>query len=95
MTDRLAQEVERDPMADDEPCPWAQQAARTLRAEMARRGIKARDVVALLAAKGHAISVQSFHSKLSRGTFSAGFFLRTLDAIGCQWELKAAQDSHK
>ena len=73
---------------EDEQCLWTQLAARTLRAEMARRGIKAADVVALLAAKGHPISVQSFYSKLSRGTFSAGFFLRTLDAIGCRCEIK-------
>ncbi len=64
-------------------CPWDLAAKRALRVEMARRDINYPELAALLAVDGYVVTVQSIRSKLSRGTFSAGFLLRALDAIGC------------
>lgn len=63
---------------------WDRKASRLLKTEMARRSLKCADLVRLLGEQGHVISVQSVHSKLSRGSFSAAFFLRALDAMGCE-----------
>lgn len=63
---------------------WDRLAAAALRVEMARRGVKCGELVRLLSAKGHVVTVQSVRSKLSRGTFSAAFLLQALDAMGCQ-----------
>lgn len=62
---------------------WDRKASRLLRTEMTKRSLKCADLVALLGEKGHVVTAQSVHSKLSRGSFSAGFLLRALDAIGC------------
>lgn len=63
---------------------WERKASRLLRTEMAKRSLKCADLVRLLGERGHAVTVQSVHSKLSRGSFSASFLLRSLDAIGCE-----------
>ena len=62
---------------------WERKASRLLKTEMTKRSLKCADLVALLGQKGHVVTVQSVHSKLSRGSFSAAFLLRALDAIGC------------
>lgn len=63
---------------------WDRKASRLLKTEMARRSLKCADLVRLLGEKGHVVSIPSVHSKLSRGSFSAAFLLRVLDAIGCE-----------
>lgn len=71
-------------MSAAEKRDWDRKASRLLKTEMARRSLKCADIVRLLSDKGHVVTVQSVHSKLSRGSFSAAFLLRVLDAIGCE-----------
>jgi len=73
-----------DPQPRQTRSDWDRRAARALRVEMARRDVKCGDLAKLLAARGCKASAQSLRSKMSRGTFSASFFLQALDAMGCQ-----------
>ena len=60
---------------------WSREAACVLRSELARHGVRRAELVKLLARNGGPISLEAVNSKLSRGTFSAAFMLRVLDAI--------------
>ena len=52
-----------------------------LRGEMARRGISYDDLVALLREAGSEETNASLRNKLSRGAFTADFFLQSLTAM--------------
>ena len=54
-----------------------------LKAEMAKRGISRQQLANMLSARGETITKASIDNKLSRGTFSADFFLECLRVIGC------------
>jgi len=56
---------------------------RILKSELIKRGISTSDLVDLLNSKGINETLSSINSKISRGTFSAVFFLDCLCAIGC------------
>ncbi|TFI59811.1 hypothetical protein E2493_02965 [Sphingomonas parva] len=62
---------------------WEKQAARMLRIEMARRGVRVCDLARSLSQEGEDVTAASLRNKLSRGTFGAGFLLRSLLALGC------------
>lgn len=56
---------------------------RLLKSELVKRGIKTTDLVELLKREGLHETKSSITSKISRGTFSAAFFLQCLSVIGC------------
>ena len=55
-----------------------------LKAELARRHISYRDLADRLGAIGVKDNERNIANKLSRGTFTAAFFVQCLDAIGCR-----------
>jgi hypothetical protein len=66
------------------PERWQQRVRGLLRAELARRNITYTELVNRLAAIGVKESEQNIANKLSRGTFTAAFFVQCLEAIGCR-----------
>lgn len=54
-----------------------------LKSELVKRGISTSDLVFLLNEQGLNETQSSITSKISRGTFSATFFLQCLSVIGC------------
>ncbi|MDB5459445.1 MAG: hypothetical protein JWO72_1186 [Caulobacteraceae bacterium] len=63
---------------------WEKRAARCLRVEMARRGVKFPTLAKLMADNGHPVTAQSLRNKVSRGSFSAGFLLEALTLLRCE-----------
>ena len=57
---------------------------RLLKSELVKRGISTSDLVFLLKEQGLNETQSSITSKISRGTFSATFFLQCLSVIGCK-----------
>ncbi len=56
---------------------------RLLKSELVKRGISTSDLVFLLNEQGLNETQSGITSKISRGTFSASFFLQCLSVIGC------------
>jgi len=63
---------------------WNDKVKRLLKSELVRRGISNSYLVVLLKEIGIEETKSSIDSKISRGTFSACFFLQCLTAIGCE-----------
>ena len=63
---------------------WNISIKRHLQAEMIKRGITSDDLSRLLQEKGVAYSKSSIDSKISRGKFSAAFFIQCLSALNCK-----------
>lgn len=59
-------------------------AANLLKAELKRRGVTYAQLVEKLASIGVEEKEVNIRNKLSRGKFTAAFFLQCLMAIGCQ-----------
>lgn len=68
-------------MRDDE---WAERAKNLLKAELKRRGVGYRELAEKLTAQGTPETERNIANKISRGGFTAAFFLQCLIAIGCQ-----------
>lgn len=62
---------------------WTAYAKGLLRAEMAKRQISYKALVERLSAIGVAESEANLRNKISRGSFTASFFVQCLVAIGC------------
>ena len=62
---------------------WTAYAKGLLRAEMTKRQITYKGLVEHLSAIGVAESEANLRNKISRGGFTASFFLQCLVAIGC------------
>jgi len=62
---------------------WNDKAKRLLKSELVKRGVSNSDLANLLAHNGIQETKSSIDSKISRGTFSATFFLQCLAVIGC------------
>ncbi|KRD11225.1 hypothetical protein ASE21_05830 [Flavobacterium sp. Root901] len=62
---------------------WNNKAKRLLKSELIKRGITNSDLALLLNRKGIEETKASIDSKISRGSFSASFFLQCLSVIGC------------
>jgi hypothetical protein len=58
------------------------EAKRILRAEMVRRGVSYDDLAKKLGEAGVEETNKSLRSKLSRGSFTADFFLQAMSAMG-------------
>lgn len=56
-----------------------------LKAELKRRGLTYADLVERLAAHGVVETEANLRNKISRGSFTAAFFLQCLIAIGCEY----------
>jgi lambda repressor-like predicted transcriptional regulator len=52
-----------------------------IKAEMARKGIKVKAMIALLKPYGEELSELSFNNKMARKTFSAIFFMKCMKAL--------------
>jgi hypothetical protein len=63
---------------------WEQRAARYLKAELKRADVTYEELAERLKKHGQNESKSSVANKLSRGTFSAVFFLTTLAALGLE-----------
>jgi hypothetical protein len=63
---------------------WNDKVKRLLKSELIRRGISNSDLAAMLERIGVEETKSSIDSKISRGTFSASFFLQCLSVIGCE-----------
>lgn len=57
---------------------------RILKSEMIKRGVSTSDLTILLNQIGLEETKSSIDSKISRGTFSATFFLQCLSVMGCK-----------
>lgn len=61
---------------------WAKEAKGIIRAEMTKRGVTYKGLSDRLAEQGTADSDVNLRNKISRGTFTAAFFLQCLAALG-------------
>jgi transcriptional regulator with XRE-family HTH domain len=61
---------------------FQEQAKNILKAELKRRGISYRDLADRLMERGVSESERNIANKISRGSFTAAFFLECLDAAG-------------
>lgn len=68
-------------MRDDD---WAERAKGILKAELKRRNVGYRELADKLTDAGTPESERNLANKISRGGFTAAFFLQCLSAIGCQ-----------
>ncbi len=63
---------------------WNDKVKRILKSELVRRGISNSDLADMLEKIYVEETKSSIDSKISRGTFSAAFFLQCLTVIGCE-----------
>ncbi len=63
---------------------WNDKVKRLLKAELILRGISNSGLAELFVQVGIEETKSSIDSKISRGTFSASFFLQALALIGCE-----------
>jgi hypothetical protein len=62
---------------------WQAKIKGLLKAELKRRNLSYGDLAAKLAAIGVKDSERNISNKISRGSFTAVFFVQCLEAIGC------------
>jgi hypothetical protein len=62
---------------------WNNKVKRLLKSELVKRGLSTEDLTTLLNKNGCTETKSSVDSKISRGTFSASFFMQCLFVIGC------------
>jgi hypothetical protein len=62
---------------------WNDKVKRLLKSELVKRGVSNADLSVLLNEIGVHETKASIDSKISRGTFSACFFIQCLSVIGC------------
>jgi hypothetical protein len=62
---------------------WQERVKAILKAELARRNISYKDLADRLQRIGVKDTERNISNKISRGTFTAAFFVQCLDAIGC------------
>jgi len=63
---------------------WNDKVKRLLKSELVRRGVSNLELAEMLEKIGIDETKSSIDSKISRGTFSASFFLQCLTVIGCE-----------
>ena len=62
--------------------PYAERAKNILKSELKRRGITYAELAQKLTALGVQESERNLANKISRGSFTAAFFMMCMDAIG-------------
>ena len=65
------------------PKDWADTAKAVVKAELKRRNVGYRELAEKLSAMGTPETERNLANKISRGGFTAAFFLQCLRAIGC------------
>ena len=65
----------------DAQSEWAIKAKNILKAELKRKGVSYRDLSEKLSEMGTPLTEQGVNNKISRGGFSAAFFIQCLEAI--------------
>lgn len=73
---------------------WNDNSKRILKSELVRKGISNLDLSKLLNDIGVEETKSSIDSKISRGTFSASFFLQCLTVIGCN-NINISENNYK
>jgi hypothetical protein len=63
---------------------YEEKAKNLLKAELKRRGVGYRELADKLTARGVPETERNLANKISRGGFSAAFFVQCLSAIGCR-----------
>lgn len=63
---------------------WQDRVKNMLKAELKRRGISYKELATRLEAMGIHETERNINNKISRGGFSAAFFVQCLQAIGCE-----------
>jgi hypothetical protein len=63
---------------------WQDQVKGLLKAELKRRNLSYADLANKLAAVGVKDNERNISNKISRGTFTAVFFVQCMEAIGCK-----------
>ena len=63
---------------------WTVRAKNILKGELKRRGVTYAKLCELLAEKGISETERNINNKISRGGFTAGFFVLCLDTIGAR-----------
>lgn len=69
---------------DDKQAEFNDKAKGLLRAELARRNLSYEDLAKALEGIGVEDTAKNLSNKIARGSFTAGFFLMCLEAIGCR-----------
>jgi Domain of unknown function (DUF6471) len=62
---------------------WNDKVKRLLKSELIKRGISHSELAQLLHTVGREETKSSIDSKISRGSFSASFFVQSLSVVGC------------
>jgi hypothetical protein len=62
---------------------WQERVKSVLKAELARRNVSYKELANRLQTIGVKDTERNISNKISRGTFTAAFFVQCLDAIGC------------
>lgn len=62
---------------------WNDKVKRLLKSELIKRAVSNAELALLLSEAGVEETKASIDSKISRGTFSASFFMQCLSVIGC------------
>ena len=62
---------------------WNNKVKRILKSELIKRGVSTEELTILLNKNGCSETKSSVDSKISRGTFSASFFMQCLYVVGC------------
>lgn len=74
---------------------WSEEAMRILKSELVRRGIDYKELAERLATIGIYESPRQLTTKINRGTFSFGFFLKAMRSIGVEKvEIGEVQTKH-
>lgn len=68
---------------DDTAIEWQEKAKGILKAELKRRNLGYKELAEKLEGLGVKDSDKNLANKVSRGSFTAAFFLQCLKAIGC------------
>jgi hypothetical protein len=63
---------------------WQVKVAGMVKAEMARRNVSYRELEARLRALGVQDNEKNLSTKISRGKFTAAFFVQCMRAVGCR-----------
>lgn len=63
---------------------WADKAKAILKAELKRRNVGYRELAEKLTVMGYPDSERNIANKISRGGFTAAFFLQCLEAVGAR-----------
>lgn len=70
---------------------FQERAKNILRSELKRRGLGYKQLATALSELGVSETDRNLANKISRGSFTAAFFLQCLEAIGCK-ELRLSSD---